>query len=96
MLPERAPTRLGRIPVLPGLILERVWGLLGPRRRLLVISWALLSASWAPLGHSWAPLDWSEASFVCILALEDVPDLDFETSRTNFEGPGAPVLEDLT
>ena len=74
MLPKRTPTRPGRIP---GLILERVWGLLGPLRRLLVISWALLSASWVPLGHSWAPLDWSEASFVCIVALEDVPELDF-------------------
>ena len=47
MLPERTRTHRGRVPTLPGLILERVWGLLGPLGRLLVISWALLSASWA-------------------------------------------------
>ena len=95
MLPERARTCPGRVPVLPGLILERVWRLLGTLRRLLDIPWALLSASWAPLGRSWAPLDWSEASFVCIVALEDVPDRILEASGNNFDGPGTFVLEDL-
>ena len=81
MLPERAPTRLGRIPVLPGLILERVWGLLGPLGRLLDalgLLWIglkrLLCASWL-----------SRASPTSILG----------APRTNFEGPEALVLEDL-
>ena len=80
---------------LPGSILEGVKGLPAPLGRLLGVSWALLGASWAPLGRSWAPLGWSWAPLGCILALRDVPDLDFGASGTNFEGPGASILEDL-
>ena len=67
-----------------------------PLERLLGVSWALLAASWAPLKRSWAPLGWSWAPLGCILALRDVPDLDFGASVTNFESPGAPILEDLS
>ena len=63
--------------ILPGSILEGVGRLPAPLGRLLGISWALLGASWAPLGHSWAPLGWSRAPLGYILALQDVPDLDF-------------------
>ena len=55
MLPERTPTRPGRIPVLPVLILKRVWDLLGALKRLLDLLGALerfLGASWTLLGSS--------------------------------------------
>ena len=95
MLPERSRTRPGSVPDLAGLDFGGVGGLPAPLERLSGISWALLGASWAPLRRSWAPLGWSWAPLGCILALRDVPDLDFGASGTNFEGPGAPILEDL-
>ena len=93
MLPERTRTRPGRVPALPGLILEEVWSALGPLKRLLDISWALLNASWAPLGPLWTGL----RHLLCASWLSRTsPTSILGASGANLDGPGAPVLEDLT
>ena len=74
-------TRLGACQALLGRGLNQFWTPLG---RLLAAFWlllegfwALLSASWPPLGRFRAPLGSSQAPFVCILAPQDAPGLDF-------------------
>ena len=92
MLPERTRTRPGRVPTLPGLILEGVWSLLGPRRRLLDISWALLNASWAPLGRLLGPSGLVLGTFCISWLSRTSPTSILGASGLNFEGPGAAIL----